>query len=179
MDKSMQPFPHPGFIKCNSYPSDLLGEYPSYEAVKVAIKSYLIGLAKTGGKCTFRTLYSSLCLPLYVTYSFHRKLIGEICSEINGEEYAAGRPLIGVLLCSESDGYITGKGFFDLMQYPEFCEGFPHGLDKEIKQHRAAFFGIHAQKCWLYWHKRKKAEEKAADEGGIGLTLNPRNCITQ
>lgn len=140
------------------YPENLLGHYSNYQSIKDAISNYLKGLAKRGLKCSFRELYSALNLPLFVTYSWHRKLIGQICWEINNEEYQAGRPLIGVILCSETDGYITGKGFFDLMDSPDFCEGFV--LDKENPTHRAVFFGIHARRCWVYWYKQRKDEEK-------------------
>jgi len=159
---------HPAFLPCIDYPNDLLGNYPSYDALRITIRNYLAGLAKTGGKCTFRELYSRLQIPLNVTWAFHRRLIGEICGEINGEEYLAGRPLLGALLCGETDGYITGKGFYTLMDYPEFCEGFV--FDKEKKHHRAAFFGIHAHKCWLYWLKQRKEEEKRAVEVQSNLT---------
>jgi hypothetical protein len=142
------------------YPDDLLGGYSSYQSLKEAITNYLKGLAKKGLKCTFRELYSALNIPLNVTYSFHRRLIGQICWEINDEEYKAKRPLLGVILCGETDGYITGKGFFDLMDYPEFCDGMV--LNKENRTHQAAFFGIHARRCWLYWSKQRKDEEKKA-----------------
>src|SRR2546423_402244 len=104
---SFHPFGHPAFVRCSNYPNQLLGEFQDYKGFKAAIKSYLIGLAKVGSKCSFRDLYTALNLPLHVTYSYHRKLIGEICSEINGEEFVLGRPFIGVLLCAETDGYIT------------------------------------------------------------------------
>jgi hypothetical protein len=159
---SKGPFGHSAFVRCTDYPTNLLGTYPDYKALKAAIRNYLAGLAKFGGKCTFRELYTRLNIPLNVTWSLHRRLIGEICSEINGEENMYSRPLLGALLCSETDGYITGKGFYGLMDYPEFCEGFT--FDKENKYHRAAFFGIHAQKCWLYWLKQRKDEEKKAAE---------------
>ncbi|WP_123985248.1 hypothetical protein [Taibaiella soli] len=156
------PFGHPAFVRCTEYPAHLLGEYSNYQSLKEAITNYLIGLAKVGSKCTFRELYTALNIPLYVTYSYHRKLIGLICSEINGEQWLQGRPLIGVLLCGETDGYITGKGFFLFMDYPEFCEGF--NFDKENITHQAAFFGIHARKCWLYWLKRRKDDEKKSEQ---------------
>ena len=143
------------------YPSYLLGDYSSYQSLKEAISNYLKGLAKRGHKCTFRELYSALNIPLFVTYNYHGKLIGQICWEINQEEYTAGRPLLGAILCGESDGYITGKGFFGLMDYPEFCDGMI--LDKMNKTHQAAFFGIHARRCWQYWSKQRKEEEKKAE----------------
>lgn len=145
-------------IKKVEYPVNLLGDYSNYQSIKDAISNYLKGLAKRGLKCSFRELYSSLNLPLFVTYSWHRKLIGQICWEINEEEYKNGRPLLGVILCSETDGYITGKGFFELMDYEQFCDGLI--LDKLNSNHRAAFFGIQARKCWLYWSKQRKIEEK-------------------
>ncbi|WP_128547201.1 hypothetical protein [Larkinella soli] len=145
-----------------TYPDHLLGDYSSPQSLKEAISNYLKGLAKKGHKCTFRELYSALNIPLYVTYNYHRRLIGQICWEINDDEYRAGRPLLGVILCGESDGYITGKGFFDLMDYPEFCDGLT--LDKTNKTHQAAFFGIHARRCWLYWSKQRKDEEKKASQ---------------
>lgn len=152
------------------YPNELLGDYRTYQDLKTTISNYLKGLAKVGSKCSFRELYTALNIPLNVTWSYHRKLISQICHEINEQEYLAGRPLIGVLLCAESDGYITGKGFFDLMDYPQFCEGF--ALDKNNKTHCAMFFGIHARKCWLYWHKQRKEDEKRAADIQRNQTQN-------
>ena len=147
------------FTKFN-YPPILLGHYSSYDSIKDAISNYLKGLAKRGLKCSFRELYSILNIPLFVTPSLHRNLITQICWEINDTEYRAGRPLIGVLLCSESAGYITGSGFFDLMDFPEFCDGL--SLDRHNSTHQAAFFGVHANRVWIYWKKQKDKEEKKA-----------------
>lgn len=154
------PFGHPAFMPCKNFPQELLGNFSSYDHLKKAVANYLIGLAVSGGKCTYRELLSTLCIPFNLSLAHHRKLMGEVFGEINGEQYAQKRPLIAVLVCSESDGYITGAGFYNLMSYAEFSDGFT--FNKEIDSHRAAFFGLQSRRCWKYWSQKKKYNDRKA-----------------
>jgi hypothetical protein len=156
-----RPFGHPAFVRCTDYPINLLGEYPSYEALKEAISAYLVGLAKVGSSRTPQEMLVSLNIPLTVADSYHLELIDQVVSEINGDQYIKRKPLVGALLYGYEEGHIANTGFYSLMDYPEFCLGMP--FNKADETHRAAFFGVHARACWKYWSgKRKYQERKAA-----------------